>query len=270
MTQDYIHGYSLQEQHRLVEQTEVLAPVIYQGLDLSHSRSLLEIGCGVGAELAHIHQLWPGAELTGLDQSAGHLSAAQEYLARFNCHGDIRLILADAYALPFKPRSFDTAVTIWLLEHIAHPNRILSEALRVLRPGGRLICTEVDNETLALEPDVPVISRWWRRFNRYQCRAGGDPFVGRRLARIAQGLACQDIRTENLPVICSQFDPGRRRILVDYLETLLLSGAERLLVAGLVEHRQVDEVRDAFQRVRADAGIEVRYFAVRLTCQPPG
>jgi ubiquinone/menaquinone biosynthesis C-methylase UbiE len=265
----YIHGYSRNEQHRLAEQTDVLAPNVFRNWDLAGCRSLLELGCGVGAELAHIRSLWPGVSLTGIDRSEGHLGAARENLSARKACEDIALVRGDARMLPFADGSFDAAVTVWMLEHVADPRRILAEALRVLTPGGRLICTEVDNDTFAFTPEVPAIRDWWERFNRCQRLAGGDPWVGRRLAEIARSLGARDIATETLPIVSSQFEPGRRALLLRYLEDLLLSGAGLLTDAGEADARSIRALRAGFDRAREDPGIEFRYYAVRLVCRPP-
>lgn len=269
MTQDYIHGYSREEQRRLVEQAAVLAPNVFAGLDLSASRNLLEIGCGVGAELRELSSRQAHLMLAGIDHSAAHLASARDLLSVELRRGTVHLARADAHALPFARGSFDTALTIWMLEHVPDPAAVLAEALRILTPDGRLICTEVDNDSFAFEPQVPAIARWWARFNHYQRRAGGDPVVGRRLHGIAKRLGCREVRTETLPIIASHWEPARRRVLLDYLESLLLSGAERLLASGAANRADVEELRQAFASVGADPSIEFRYFAVRLTCRPP-
>jgi len=265
--QDYIHGYSRREQQRLIAQAQILAPNVLSGLDLSGTHRLLELGCGVGAELSQIRDHWAGIELTGIDRSAGHLEAARAYLHTELRSGQARLVRADASALPFGPGAFDTVITIWMLEHIPDPRRVLAEALRVLEGDGRLIATEVDNGSFAFEPAVPAITDWWERFNRYQTEAGGAPFIGRRLAGLARDLGCRAIRTETLPIIASDREPARRAVLLDYLEDLLLSGAERLLTAGLAEHGDIPRLRSAFAEVRDNPAIGFRYFAVRLTCR---
>jgi ubiquinone/menaquinone biosynthesis C-methylase UbiE len=204
VSSDYVHGYPREEQHRLAEQTAVLAPNLFRGWDLCGCRSLLELGCGVGAELAHLRGLWPGLAPTGIDLSDGHLCAAREWLAERKGGVDIGLVRGNACALPFADGTFDAAITIWMLEHVADPRRLLGEALRVLSPHGRLVCTEVDNDTSAFAPEVPAIRDWWARFNRCQRRAGGDPWVGRRLAGLARSLGARDIATATLPIVSSQ------------------------------------------------------------------
>ena len=42
--------------------------------------------------------------------------------------------------MPFKDNSFDAAISIAVLEHVKDPWRCVSEMLRVLKPGGEIIC----------------------------------------------------------------------------------------------------------------------------------
>jgi ubiquinone/menaquinone biosynthesis C-methylase UbiE len=268
MRQDYIHGYSIAEQHRLIEQAAVLAGNLYAGMDLRGVRRLLELGCGAGAELAYLGSHHAGLELTGVDINAGHLAAAREHLARLGERRTVHLAQADATRLPFADARFDAVMTVWMLEHAARPAAVMAEGLRVLAAGGRLICTEVDNATLRVEPGLEAIAQWLEVFNRFQREAGGDPFVGRRLTEMARRLGARDVQSETLPILSSQFEPQRRRQLADYLEALLLSAADSLLGAGWVARRQIAALRADFDTLRADPGIELRYFAVRMTCRP--
>ncbi len=268
MTEGYIHGFSSAEQHRLVEQARVLAPRVFEDLDLSGAHSLLELGCGVGAELGILAPLWPRLRLTGVDRSGSQLAAARGLLGASPETRGIAMVQADAVRLPFPDAAFDRVLTIWLLEHVADPRRVLGEALRVTRPGGEVICTEVDNATFGFDPPEPLIEGWWRRFNRYQQAAGGDPFVGAKLGAMAGALGCNGVRTRSIPVIDSRRDPERRTLLLDYLRDLLLSGADNLIADGYADDGDKNHLVQAFARVREDPRVGFRYQAVRLTCSP--
>jgi ubiquinone/menaquinone biosynthesis C-methylase UbiE len=269
VTSDYIHGYSRREQQRLVGQARVLAPHVFAGLDLGTGGRLLEIGCGVGAELDLIHRQWPGLTLTGIDRSAHHLAAAHDRLASAIAEDRVRLVHGKAERLPFATGCFDRVMTVWLLEHVADPTRVLAEALRVLAPDGELICTEVDNRCFGFTPARPAIAAWWRYLNACQADAGGHPFIGGHLYRIAKDLGARRIATETIAVIASQLDPARRALQLDYLEDLLLSAAPSLAAAQLVGGGDIAALKADFAAARADETIEFRYFAVRLRCQTP-
>ena len=55
---------------------------------------------------------------------------------RIGSHPDVAAVADD---LPFAERSFDTALSITVIEHVAEPARMLGEIRRVLQPGGYLI-----------------------------------------------------------------------------------------------------------------------------------
>ena len=279
MTQPgYIHGFGAQEERRLWEQAGILAPVVFAGLPLPPSGSLLEIGCGVGAQLDQVGTRCPEVQLTGIDLSLTNLTAAQGFVPG-SAASATRLLQADATALPFRDQSFDTAMTIWMLEHVKDPLAVLQEALRVLRPDGLLLCTEVDNATFRFMPELPAIQGWWDLFCVQQSEGGGDPFVGRKLNALAQDLGCREVLTQELGIVSTELNPERRSELLAYLEELLMSGAESLLAeqqaaapgaeSALSVEGQLAEVRNEFAQAKADPSIGFEYLAVRLTCRPP-
>lgn len=97
------------------------------------ARTVLDICCGTGAQLAMLHRA--GLACTGVDLSAPMLA-----VARANTPRDIRYLRADADALPLADQRFDLAVITFALHEKPQPVRLamLAEALRVLRPGGTL------------------------------------------------------------------------------------------------------------------------------------
>jgi SAM-dependent methyltransferase len=95
-------------------------------------RRVLEAGCGAAHFSAALAGL--GAHCVGLDLSGSQLAAARRTVA-----GRVRLVQADAERMPFADASFDLVFcdhgsTTW-----ADPRRVVPEAARVLRPGGRFV-----------------------------------------------------------------------------------------------------------------------------------
>ena len=159
--------YKSQRDRRLV--VELLKP--------RHHDRVLEVGCGYG----WISQaLWEtvNIEWTGVDSSLEMVSRMRA------AHPDqaARTLLVDARKLPFKDREFDKVLCTGVLMHITQNQLAVGELLRVLRPGGRLLCT-INN---ALSPfSIPV--RLWNWRKRGFVQKFQFPRSFRRLLR-AQGL----------------------------------------------------------------------------------
>jgi SAM-dependent methyltransferase len=92
---------------------------------------MLDLACGTGL----VAVAGRGAQPVGLDFSAAMLAVARA------AHPEIRFEQGDAEALPFADASFDAVVSNFGVHHFPDPIRALSEAHRVLRPGGRVAFT---------------------------------------------------------------------------------------------------------------------------------
>ncbi|WP_062204321.1 class I SAM-dependent methyltransferase [Streptomyces sp. NBRC 109706] len=98
-------------------------------------RRILDAGCGSGPLSAALRDR--GAEVTGIDGSAGMLE-----LARRRLGDEAALHLVDLRdRLPFDDGTFDDAVASLVLHYLQDWGPTLAELRRVLRPGGRLIAS---------------------------------------------------------------------------------------------------------------------------------
>lgn len=93
-------------------------------------RRVLDLGCRYGALTAFYAD---GNEVVGVDIDRKALEQAGERLGIETRWADVD------ERLPFDDSSFDVVVIGELLEHIREPERLIAEAHRVLRAGGRLV-----------------------------------------------------------------------------------------------------------------------------------
>jgi len=261
----YIHGFSIPERTRLVKQAAVLAPAVFSTLDLSFHEKILEIGCGVGAQTKQLLHHWPHLNIHSIDLSPKHLASAADYLRDEIANNQAHLTRANAEHLPFDTGVFDSALTIWVLEHVQHPERILQEIKRVLKPCGEVILSEVDNATFRFFPENPVIHDWWDKFNAFQQAGGADPFIGQRLKELARKTGFSNIKIKPIHVVSSRREPERRLELLHYVRDLLLSGSENMKQAGYVDANDEQLLQDEFKRLESQTEIDFQYIAVRLT-----
>ena len=97
---------------------------IYAPLD---GRWILDVGCGIGTYVRRFREFSP--HVYGIDISAKRLAQA----------GLSNLVAAAGEMLPFRDESFEVIVFNEVIEHVADDRQTLSDALRVLRPGGHIV-----------------------------------------------------------------------------------------------------------------------------------
>lgn len=95
---------------------------------------VLLVGVGSGLDLPLLPQ---GPRYTGLDLTPAMLARARRKAADLGL--DIRLDQGDARRLPYGDATFDAVVLHLILAVAPHPERMLAEAARVLRRGGRVL-----------------------------------------------------------------------------------------------------------------------------------
>lgn len=112
--------------------------------------SILDLGCGTGAEIQQILALRRGVSVVGIDRSEAMLRKARVRLSRYLNNGTVALVLGDAgQRLPFPSHTFDAVFSAELMECLpaAKQVRLLREIRRVLKPGGRVLIEHTDWDT---------------------------------------------------------------------------------------------------------------------------
>lgn len=91
---------------------------------------LLDIGCGLGAYLSHFSEYTDRAYGIDIDVERLKTGVAQ---------GRKGFVLAVSESLPFEDNAFDGILLNEVLEHVTDDRQTLVDALRILKPGGRIV-----------------------------------------------------------------------------------------------------------------------------------
>lgn len=133
-------------------------------------RHVLDVACGNGAFALALARLDPAVTVLGLDYSAANITRAREAAQALGVADRVTFVEAAVYdfgahasrlvsavaASPQPGASFDGVFIGEFLEHIAHPQALLTDVAR-LAPGGRVICTMPSGPwTELMPPDVPI------------------------------------------------------------------------------------------------------------------
>jgi SAM-dependent methyltransferase len=160
---------------------------------LREASSLADIGCGLGhwSRLLYPYLRTP-ARLVGVDREERWVAEGTRNLHRAfpEVAPDlITVVQGDATEIPLPDDSFDVVTCQTVLMHLAQPVDSLREMLRILRPGGLLVCVEPNNlwnylafTSLTAEEPVELLVRrfeFWLRYHRGKAAAGqGDHCIG--------------------------------------------------------------------------------------------
>ena len=98
-------------------------------------RSVLDVGCGAGVDLARFAK--GGAIVTGVDVAGSAIDLARANFAQQGLAG--RFEVANGEQLPFGDSTFDLVFAHGVVQYTANPRRLVEECRRVLNPGGEAI-----------------------------------------------------------------------------------------------------------------------------------
>jgi ubiquinone/menaquinone biosynthesis C-methylase UbiE len=262
----YLHGFSKTEQDRLRRQARFWEYSIFEGINLSSSRNLLEVGCGVGANTEILLRRYPDIHVTGIDINDAQISEAQSYLPSLPyAENRFKIEKMDAANMEYDSNTFDAAFLCWVLEHVPDPARVLSEIRRVMRPGSRLIANEVMNHTFFLEPYSPNVWKVWMAFNDFQYEHAGDPFVGAKLGNLLTAVGFRQVQTKIINLHLDNRNPGKRKEIIEFWTELLMSGRQALVDSELVTAQVFDQAMAELKIVRKDPNAVFMYSFMQST-----
>lgn len=124
-----------------VSQTQGAAMELFERISLPADARCLEIGCGQGVMTRLLLERF-GAPIVATDFDPDQVAAAKKRLSSLEGEVDFRVV--DARDMPFDDAEFDAVFSFGVLHHLMGGwHRAVSEASRVLQPGGWFVCTDV-------------------------------------------------------------------------------------------------------------------------------
>jgi len=203
---------------------------------------VLEVGSGSGVVARDLAALvGPRGRVTGLDRSRVVLAAARRRAREERLDRRLEFRLGDAAALPFRTGRFDCALAVTVLLHVARPQAMLRELVRVTRPGGVVGLQDQDFGTQVLDHPDRELTR--RIFEGVTARLYREPFSGRTLVRRLVELGVERVRL--------LADVYQVRRLDPFTHSLLERRAANAVQFGLVSARGA--ARWVGEAERADA-----------------
>jgi len=146
-----VDAESAAEMARLLHQeqalTQAMGGIFPEQPDLSHVERIIDLACGPGGWVLEVAYIYSDVEVVGVDISermVSYANAQAQVQLRRNVHFQVGNILEQ---LPFPDASFDLVNARLIVGFMKAPDwpRLLSECIRILRPGGILRITDFEH-----------------------------------------------------------------------------------------------------------------------------
>jgi len=116
---------------------------VFELADLRGGQAVLDVGCGTGTlAIEAAAPVGAAGRVAGIDPAPRQIARARSKARRGGLPVDFRSVVVEA--LPFPDGSFDVVTSTLMMHHLPEDlkRQGLSEILRVLRPGGRLVVAD--------------------------------------------------------------------------------------------------------------------------------
>jgi len=220
------------EQRQSAEAPDLRRQLSYDLLEVHEGQHLLDVGCGLGDDVRALARLvGASGSVVGLDNSERLLEAARSRSLGAEYPGSF--VQADMHQIPFADASFDGCRAERVLVHSTQPSQVVAEMRRVVRPGGRIVVTEPDLDTLVFHASSLSVVRKLTQWHSDGVQSGT---IGRWLPEMFRQCGLEDLRI--VPTVAQSSQ------LSSYPRTLVM----RALEAGVLTPEEAEDVVAEWQR----------------------
>jgi SAM-dependent methyltransferase len=247
MNRGYVHGYDPRENERLKSQAGTLVELLHWDTSYPAGSSVLEAGCGIGAQTLTLARKSPDARITCIDLSEVSLAQARRAADAAGLT-NVQFQQADILALPYEPGSFDHVFVCFVLEHLIRPIEALGALRTVLRPGGTITVVEGDHGSAYFYPDSEAAHEAIRCQVDLQQAAGGNAMIGRELYPLLTTAGFSEVRVSPRMVYVDSSKPELVDGFTKKTFTAMIEGVrEPALEAGIIDPEVFDRgIRDLY------------------------
>lgn len=261
MSGAYVHGYDARESGRLLDQAGALVDLLHSDTSYPAGCTVLEAGCGVGAQTVTLARNSPSARITAIDIAERSLDEAR---ARLQAAGltNVRFRQADIFDLPFEAEAFDHVFVCFVLEHLPRPVDALAALKALLKPGGTITVIEGDHGSAYFHPDSAAAREAIACLVELQRRAGGNSMIGRQVYPLLVRAGFDAVRVSPRMVYADASRPGLVDGFTRRTFTAMIEGVRDAAVgAGIVQPERFDAgVRALYRSAEADGVFCYTFF----------
>ena len=208
---------------------------------------VLDFGCGPGTITVDLAKIVGPGEVHGIDMEASQIAIARSS-AEEGGHDNVTFHVGDATDLPFDNDFFDIAHCHSVLMFVPNTRALLTEVMRVLKPGGIISSRETIIDSSFLEPAFYRLDDLWELYSNFVRSDDGHPDMGKEMKDHILKAGFMDVRaTASFNVYSTTEDIA---FFYTFVEGWFLSDeiVDAAVEYGAGSHRQFDDVRRALRQ----------------------
>ncbi|MBI1276893.1 MAG: methyltransferase domain-containing protein [Anaerolineaceae bacterium] len=257
---EYLLAGGKAELDRLTVQARVWEPDTNRMLDeigLQAGANCVDLGCGAIGVLASLRgKVGAQGHVVGVDLDPKLLGAAKNFLEERGIY-DVELIVGDAYHTNLPDNTFDLTHVRFLFSPVGHDDQLLSEMIRLTKPGGIIVIQESDSSSWNCLP-VPAS---WPALKNALLQAfklgGGDFDAGHRMFGMLRKAGLEDVHIHASLIALQDQHPYMRSAL-QFTSSL----RERILKNNILSEDELNRAYADYEQAIAKPETTVTSFTI--------
>jgi SAM-dependent methyltransferase len=228
-------------------------------IGIPRGASIADLGCGTGNTTQWFaRNVGPSGKVTAVDVSADQLAIARGN-AEADGHVNIQFVKANAYDTGLPRDHFDLVHCRLLLCHLTRPLEALREMAAIARPGGIIICFDLDITGLFSFPATDCYARVQTLIAASSQHRGTDGTLGVRLPRLFLQAGLVEPETAFIHPVYLRGEQKR------LWEHSFLEASPQYVRSGLTDEAEVEQLSAELATVAADETISVAQGRMPVT-----
>jgi ubiquinone/menaquinone biosynthesis C-methylase UbiE len=225
------------------------------GIGLKPGMHVADIGCGPGTVTFFLaRHISPAGIAYGVDSSTEQLNVALEEAQKKDIK-NVRFIKADVYSLGLKKDSFDMVYARSLLSHLQDPLCAIIGMMRIVKPGGVLVCEDIDMATIHSEPTTAEYERSVEIWSALGAERRTDYRVGSHMADLFRNAGFANVQeTFHQP----KFISGEKK---RYWEYTFYEVSPAMIRAGVLNDDELSRLKNGFEKIAENESVAVAQAA---------
>jgi ubiquinone/menaquinone biosynthesis C-methylase UbiE len=215
-------------------------------IGLKPGMKVVDFGCGPGIVTRFIaRHIGPQGMVLGADLMPEQLIVARQE-ALTQGLGNIRFVEVDVYSPGLKHESFDMVYCRSVLSHLQHPEKALEEMSALVKPGGALVCEDVDMASIYSDPSTKEYKKMVLLLQALGKNRKADYRAGYHLPEMYKDMGYPEPHVNSYQPRYSTGEPKR------YWEYTIYELAPVLIKAGIITQQEMNELAIGLECIGTD------------------